>query len=275
VGAAFLMFLLRCAMGFSVGGEHSGVLTMLVESADRRNRGFVVSLASAASEVGALLAAGVSALVVGMLATDDLDAWGWRIPFFFGGFLALLTLVMRTTVHETPAFERARAEGKLPKNPIADVIRHQWRAILRTFAISALGSATYYVAVTYVPTYLTSGGGVTDGEALTMSTIAAVAVTPAIGAWSDRTGRRKMLLARGRLRRAAAADVRADGQRRLGARHRGRGHPGGRSGRRQRRGGGRGAEPVRHGRADERPCARLHDGHRRVRGACPPSSPAC
>jgi MHS family proline/betaine transporter-like MFS transporter len=198
VGAAFGMFLLRCAMGFSVGGEYSGVLTMLVESADRRNRGFVVSLASAASEVGALLAAGVSALVVGMLATSDLDAWGWRIPFFFGGFLALLTLVMRTTVQETPAFEQARAAGKLPKNPLADVIRHQWRAILRTFAISALGSATYYVAVTYVPTYLTSVGGVSDGQALTMSTIAAVAVivvTPAIGAWSDRTGRRTMLLA--------------------------------------------------------------------------------
>jgi len=198
VGAAFLMFLLRCAMGFSVGGEYSGVLTMLVESADRRNRGFVVSLASAASEVGALLAAGVSALVVGVLATSDLDSWGWRIPFFFGGFLALLTLVMRTTVQETPAFEQARAEGKLPKNPLADVIRHQWRAILRTFAISALGSATYYVAVTYVPTYLTSVGGVSDGQALTMSTIAAVAVivvTPAIGAWSDRTGRRTMLLA--------------------------------------------------------------------------------
>ncbi|WP_067473171.1 MFS transporter [Actinomadura hibisca] len=197
VGAAVAMLLLRCAMGFSVGGEYSGVLTMLVESAPRRHRGFVTSIASAASEVGALIAAGVSALVVGLTSGAQLDSWGWRIPFFVGGLLALGTLVMRTTVQETPAFERARAGGELPRNPIGEVLRHQWRAVLRTFAISALGSVTYYVAVTYVPTYLTSVAGVGEGEALALTTVAAVAViavTPVIGAWSDRTGRRPMLV---------------------------------------------------------------------------------
>ncbi|MGI5169414.1 MFS transporter [Spirillospora sp. CA-253888] len=197
VGAAVGMLLLRCAMGFSVGGEYSGVLTMLVESAPRRHRGFVTSIASAASEVGALLAAGVSALVVALASGPQLDAWGWRIPFFVGGFLALGTLVMRTTVRETPAFERARDSGELPRNPVGEVLRHQRRAVLRTFAISALGSVTYYVAVTYVPTYLTSVAGIAEGEALTLTTVAAVAViavTPAVGAWSDRTGRRPMLV---------------------------------------------------------------------------------
>ncbi len=195
VGSAAGMFVLRCLMGFSVGGEYSGVLVMLVESAERRHRGLVGSLASAASEVGALLAAGVSALVVGLLSRPDLDSWGWRIPFFVGGFLALLTLVLRGTVQETPAFEAARTGGELPGNPLGQVLRHQRRAIAATFAISALGSITYYVAVTYVPTYLTAVTRMPDGEALDLSTIAAVAiivVTPAIGAWSDLAGRRRL-----------------------------------------------------------------------------------
>ncbi|GAA4048835.1 MFS transporter [Nonomuraea soli] len=196
-GAALLMFLLRCAMGFSVGGEYSGVLVMLVESADRHRRGFVASLASGASEVGALLASGVATLVVLLVPGDQLYVWGWRIPFFVGAALALLTLLMRTTVSETPAFERALASGALPANPLKDVLVNQRLALWRTFAVSALGSVTYYVAVTYVPTYLTTVAGIPEARALTLSTVAAVAVivvTPFIGLWSDRVGRRPMLI---------------------------------------------------------------------------------
>ncbi|GAA3220123.1 MFS transporter [Actinocorallia longicatena] len=195
--AGVLMFLVRCVMGFSVGGEYSGVLVFLVESVRPRRRGFVASLASAASEVGALLAAGISALVVWWLPQASVDSWGWRIPFFFGAALAFGTLVMRSSMEETPVFAEARAKGELPKNPLKDVVGKQRKALLRTFAISALGSVTYYVGVTYVPTYLTSVGGFSDSAALTVSTIAAVvviAVTPLVGLLSDRIGRRPTLI---------------------------------------------------------------------------------
>lgn len=80
IWSAVMMFVLRCVMGFSVGGEYSGVLVYLVETSKAKNRGFVVSVASAASEVGALLAAGISAFVVWWLPQAQVDAWGWRIP---------------------------------------------------------------------------------------------------------------------------------------------------------------------------------------------------
>ena len=82
--AGVLLLILRCVMAFSVGGEYTGVVAYLLESAPARRRGLVTSLASAASEVGALLAVAISALTVALLPTPQLDSWGWRIPFFVG-----------------------------------------------------------------------------------------------------------------------------------------------------------------------------------------------
>src|SRR3982750_3279824 len=82
--AGWLLLLLRCVMGFSVGGEYTGVVAYLLEGAPVRRRGLITSSAAAASELGALLAVGISAATVSAMDTSNLDAWGWRIPFLFG-----------------------------------------------------------------------------------------------------------------------------------------------------------------------------------------------
>src|SRR5271163_5188873 len=78
--AGWLLFLLRCVMGFSVGGEYNAVVAYLLEGAPRNRRGLIASMASASSEVGGLLAVGVSLLTVNSMSPANLDAWGWRIP---------------------------------------------------------------------------------------------------------------------------------------------------------------------------------------------------
>ncbi|WP_229296451.1 MFS transporter [Stenotrophomonas nematodicola] len=196
--AGVLLLLLRCLMAFSVGGEYTGVVAYLLESAPPRRRGLITSLASAASEVGALLAVGLSALTVALLSTAQLDAWGWRIPFFVGAALAGAILLARSRMQESPEFERQQAAGTVPVSPIRDTWRHHRSAVARTFAISALGSITYYVGITYVPAFLGSVGKVGESTALWLSTVAAVAVigvTPLAGALSDRIGRRPVLIA--------------------------------------------------------------------------------
>lgn len=198
VSAGVLLLLLRCVMAFSVGGEYTGVVAYLLESAPPRRRGLVTSLASAASEIGALLAVGVSALTVALLSDAQLAAWGWRIPFFVGAALAGVILVARSTLHESPEFIRQREVGTVPKTPIRDTWRHHRGAVVRTFAVSALGSITYYVGITYVPAFLGSMSEVSEATALWLSTVAAVAVivvTPLFGALSDRVGRRPLLIA--------------------------------------------------------------------------------
>ena len=195
--AGWLLLFLRCVMGFSVGGEYTGVVAYLLEGARPGRRGLITSSASAASEVGGLLAVGVSALTVSMLSSADLDRWGWRIPFFVGAALAASVWIARSTMHESPEFRRQQDEGTVPELPLRHALGNHRSGIARAFSISALGSITYYVGITYVPAFLTSVGSMSEQESLWLSTIAAVAViliTPITGALSDKIGRKPVLI---------------------------------------------------------------------------------
>ena len=197
IAAGALLFLLRCVMGFSVGGEYTGVVAYLLEGAPPRRRGLIASMASAASEIGALLAVGISALTVASMSEADLASWGWRIPFLFGAALAGSVWVARSMMEESPEFHRQRAQGTIPLSPLRHSLANHKGAIARAFAISALGSITYYVGITYVPAFLTSAGKLSESASLWLSTAAAVAVilvTPLIGVWSDRIGRKPVLV---------------------------------------------------------------------------------
>jgi MHS family proline/betaine transporter-like MFS transporter len=195
--AGWGLLALRCVMGFSVGGEYTGVVAYLLEGAPLARRGLITSFASAASEIGSLLAVGVSALTVYALDAADLGTWGWRIPFLVGAALAASVWIARATMQESPEFERQRAAGTTPARPLRYTLANHRRGIFRAFAISALGSITYYVGITYVPAFLTSAGDLAEGVSLWLSTVAAVAVilvTPLVGAASDRFGRKPVLL---------------------------------------------------------------------------------
>jgi MHS family proline/betaine transporter-like MFS transporter len=194
--AGWTLIALRCVMGFAVGGEYTGVVAYLLEGARPERRGLITSLAAAASEVGALLAVGISALTVNGLSPAALDAWGWRVPFFVGAALASSVWIARSMMQESPDFERQVAARSVPANPLRHALRRHRAGIARGFAISALGSITYYVGITYIPAFLTSTGSLGEGEALGLSTWAAVAVilvTPLTGLMADRLGRRPVL----------------------------------------------------------------------------------
>ncbi len=196
--AAWLLIGLRCVMGFSVGGEYTGVVAYLLEAARAERRGLVTSLAAAASEIGALLAAGVSALTVSLLDEAALASWGWRIPFLIGAALAGAVWIARATMDESPDFRRQQAAGTVPDTPLLHAWERQRGGVLRAFAISALGSITYYVGITYVPAFLASAGPLREAAALWIATAAAltvILVTPAVGLLSDRIGRRTVLVA--------------------------------------------------------------------------------
>ncbi len=195
--AGWLLLALRCLTAFAVGGEYTGVVAYLLEGAPRHRRGLITSSASAASEIGGLAAVALSAATVAAMDQASLDGWGWRIPFLVGAALAGAILIARSTMEESPEFERQRAENSVPRNPLGHAWYHHRRAIARGFAISALGSITYYVGITYVPTFLQAAGAMDEGRALWLGTIAAVAViavTPLVGALSDRIGRRPVLI---------------------------------------------------------------------------------
>jgi MHS family proline/betaine transporter-like MFS transporter len=195
--AVALLMAVRLAMGFAVGGEYSGILVFLVETATARNRGLVVSWAPTVAGLGSLLAVGVSAAVTAALDESALDAWGWRIPVLVGAALALSVYFLRRRLTETASFEQLQAEHTVSASPTREVARRARGPLLATFLICAVGSIAYYLNVTYVPTFLTGFTDTSAATALRWSTIGTAVMlvtTPAFGALSDRVGRRPFLL---------------------------------------------------------------------------------
>jgi len=197
VAAPIGLLAIRLALGFAVGGEYSGILVYLLETASVRQRGLVVSFAPAASGIGTLLAVGSTAVVSALLTPQQVDDWGWRIPVLIGAALAGGILFLRTSLEETPAFRRMRESGHVSKRPVHDALSRARGAVFVAFALSAVGSIAYYLGITYVPTFLETVVGADHGKALVWSTIATAAmlvVTPLTGWWSDVSGRRRTLL---------------------------------------------------------------------------------
>ncbi|MFE9354966.1 MFS transporter [Streptomyces olivaceoviridis] len=149
--AGVLLLMLRCVMGFSVGGEYSSVLTYLVEGAKPARRGLMPPLASAGSEIGALPAVGTAAVTTSIVSGPAMDSWGWRLPYVLGALLATATPLARHSMEESPELEqRARTddhEGTVEVTGLGRLLRTGWKPISRAFLISAVGSITYYGGV--------------------------------------------------------------------------------------------------------------------------------
>lgn len=203
VWAGILLVALRCLAGFSVGAEYTGIMVYLMESAKQNRRGVAASWAAANSELGSLLAVGGAALLAQWLTADQMDTWGWRILFVVGGLLAAVMIPLRRFMDETQTFEKLQEAGVTQRrkgSPLIDVLKHQPKAVLVAFLFSSIGSVTYFLNITNIPTYLESTAEVSNQLALNLGAIAMVAAiiaTPFIGLLSDRFGRRAMMLTLG------------------------------------------------------------------------------
>lgn len=192
---------LRALAGFSVGAEYTGIMVYLMESARPHRRGFTASWASANSEVGALLAVGSAAMTTALLGNDALNEWGWRIPFVLGALLVAGMIPARRYMVESPAMSAIQAhkmeaapQSQSTGSPLGYALRRQRRSVVVSFLISMVGSATYFLTITYLPTYIETVHGGNTQSALNYGVIAAVAaiiVTPFFGLASDYWGRRR------------------------------------------------------------------------------------
>ena len=106
--APALLVTLRLMQGFSAGGEWAGSTAYIVEWAPHHRRGLFGSFQQSAVAGGLLLGSGAAALLASAITPEQMDQWGWRIPFLLGGILAPVGLYMRRNIGETPALLEAR-----------------------------------------------------------------------------------------------------------------------------------------------------------------------
>ncbi len=195
VGAPLLLLLLRILQGFSVGGEFTGSVSFLVETAPQHRRGFAGSFANFGSTAGMLLAAAVAATTVTLASAEQLQSWAWRVPFLLGGIAAtggyFLRRRLRETGYQPPA---ARAGDPLP---LKQAITLAPRAMVYAVVFTSGYGIVNYLTMVFLPVYASEFGTVAESLVLQINATAqavALLVVPFAGWLTDRLVRRRTLL---------------------------------------------------------------------------------
>lgn len=230
VMAPVLLVVARLLQGISVGGEYGASATYLSERAGRTRRGFYSSFQYVTLILGQLLALSVLLVLQKVMSEAALMAWGWRIPFVLGAFAAVSAIWMRRNLDETTSFTVAKAAGVVAEAPsgLRGLFAHG-RAVATVFGLTAGGALAFYVFTTYAQKFLVNTTGFSKATASQINAATLVVfmcVQPVIGAWSDRIGRRPILMTFGALgaRDGAPSHRTRDGEepvRRLRPPHRG------------------------------------------------------
>ena len=203
IAAPILLLVCRLAQGFAVGGEWGGAVLMAAEHGDEARRGFWSSWPQAGVPLGNLLATGVLFVLAAVQTDADFEAWGWRIPFLLSAVLVLIGLYVRLQIEESPVFKEAHAEIEEKKQaeshmPLMEVIRTYPKEVLIAMGMRMAENISYYIFTIVVLAYATDFLGVSTDLILKMLLIGAAIqffMVPALGALSDRVGRRPLYLA--------------------------------------------------------------------------------
>ena len=196
VAAPLLILLARLLQGFATGGEFASATSFLVESAPAHKRGFYGSLQMVGQSLAALCGAVAGTLITRGLAPEQIDSWGWRLPFLFGLIIGPVGLYIRRYLEETEAFLESRARPVT--NPLRTVVAQNGRGLAVTFGLVICGTISYYVVLVYMPTFAKTQLGIPLTDAFVAQVIGLVCLTVAIplcGALSDRIGRKPVLMA--------------------------------------------------------------------------------
>lgn len=192
--ASILLIAIRIIQGIAVAGEYTTSGILLVEEAPPSSRFLVGSLIPFAMMWGCVLGSGVPAGVSSVLSSEQMSAWGWRIPFFIGGGVAIVSLILRLALSESPALTALESRDAAP---IRTAVKDHWRQILQMVGLLIPTAIIYFIIFVYAASYLTTQMHFSTAEALDISTINLILIAflfLAFGYLADRIGYRGLFL---------------------------------------------------------------------------------
>ncbi|AKJ68906.1 major facilitator transporter [Pandoraea thiooxydans] len=193
LAAPALIVLARLLQGFSAGGEVGASTTLLVEYASARTRGFYGSWQLASQGAAALFGALLATLLSAALPVESLESWGWRLPFLLGILVAPLGAFIRRRLGETHTPRAAEA----PHGSVREVLGRHRTITLLGIVLTVGGTVANYIVLFYIPTYAIRILGMSMKVAMLAGVMAGLITfvsSPLFGAWSDRWGRKPLIL---------------------------------------------------------------------------------
>jgi len=201
VAAPVILIGLRLLQGLALGGEYGGAATYVAEHAPHGKRGAYTSWIQTTATLGLFLSLMVilgTRTLVGEAAFAD---WGWRVPFLVSIFLLAISVWIRLSMNESPAFKKMKEEGKTSKAPLTESFG-QWKnlkiVILALIGLTAGQAVVWYTGQFYALFFLTQALKVDGATANIMIAISLLIGTPffiVFGSLSDKIGRKPIILA--------------------------------------------------------------------------------
>ena len=195
--APILLMLMRVLQGISLGGEFTGSMVYTTEAASPLLRGLVSSSTAAGTTLGFILGSGTAYLINHSMTADQVNAYGWRIPFVGSIVFMVVGYLLRRGIKETEEGLKAiQARPPLWPSLAADI-----KPIIQTFGIVAMTNAAYYLTFTFAverrKALAQQTGDIGADQFLLVNTMVLFVVLFAkpLGGWlSDITGRRKLMM---------------------------------------------------------------------------------
>ncbi|MFF5620452.1 MFS transporter [[Kitasatospora] papulosa] len=198
VWAPVLLVLLRVVQGLGLGGEWGGAALLAVEHAPKKKRGLYAAAPQMGSPVGYFAATVTFLLMSSVLDEGAFESWGWRIPFLLSFVLVAVGLAIRLKISETPAFAKVVEERGTTKAPLVEAFRRHPKEMLLGAGMITVVYVMFYTAATYCMTYTTGTLEIPKNDMLGFTLVAVVVLgvsTFLVARWSDRVGRRKLIIA--------------------------------------------------------------------------------
>lgn len=195
--APVLFVFLRLIHGLSIGGEYSGVMIYLAESAPAKKRGFTTSFAATGANLGFLLATLTLMLLHYFFSEQAIKNWAWRLPFLLIGLPGSVLIYYRFKLTETGVYAKLKKTHHLESQPFLAALKFAPRQLLKIFGLTCMGSTFYYVFIGYMPTYLEQYIGFSLTNALTINSVLLIVMlitVPIAGICGDYFTRKKMLI---------------------------------------------------------------------------------
>jgi hypothetical protein len=200
IAAPIILVSLRILQGLALGGEYGGAATYVAEHAPNGKRGAFTSWIQTTATLGFFLSLLVILGTRKAIGEDAFNAWGWRVPFLVSVLLLGISVWIRLSMNESPAFAKMKAEGRTSKAPLSEAFG-QWRnlkiVVLALIGLTMGQAVVWYTGQFYALFFMQQTLKIDIVNATLMIAVALALATPffvLFGSLSDRVGRKYIIL---------------------------------------------------------------------------------